>query len=44
MQKSFNYLKKNNKNMSCYTLDNFIDINYVKNINECNITNTTISK
>ena len=37
LQKSYEYMKKINKNITCHTLDNFIDINYIKNIEECSI-------
>ena len=39
MQKSYEFLKKSNKNLTCHYLENFTDINYVKNIKLCNISN-----
>ena len=44
LQNSFNYILKRFKNMTCLSLDNFTDINYIKNIKVCNITNTKFSK
>ena len=43
LQKSFNSILKRFKNMTCYYLDNFTDINFIKNIKECNITNNNTS-
>ena len=44
MQKHYNALLRYNNRFYCHTLDNFTDINYVKNIKECKINNTNISK
>ena len=38
LQKSYEYMKIINKNITCHTLNNFIDINYIKTIKECNMT------
>ena len=35
MEKQFEYLKKYNKYFRCHTLQNFIDINYINNIEVC---------
>ena len=35
MQKHYNALLKYNKNFTCHTLENFTNINYIKNIKEC---------
>ena len=43
LQKSFNYIIKNYKNLSCHTLDNIANTNYLKNIEDCNISNSNIS-
>ena len=37
MQKHYDALLRYNKKFSCHTLDNFTDIHYVKNIQECNM-------
>ena len=44
LQKSFDSILKRFKNMTCYFLDNFTDINFIKNIKECNITNINSSQ
>ena len=35
LQKHFDTLLRNNENLKCHSLDNFTDINYVKNIQDC---------
>ena len=35
IEKHFNALLKYNKNFTCYTLDNFLDPDFIKNIKEC---------
>ena len=35
MQKHFNAALRFNKNFSCYTLDDFTNIDYIKNIRPC---------
>ena len=44
LQKSFDSILKRFKNMTCHHLDNFTDINYIKNIKDCNITNNNTSR
>ena len=39
MKRSYELLKKVNKNLTCHYVENFTDINYVKNIKLCNISN-----
>jgi hypothetical protein len=41
MQRSYEGLKRVNKNLTCHYVENFTDINFVKNIKLCNITNGT---
>jgi glycosyltransferase involved in cell wall biosynthesis len=39
MHRSYELLKRVNKNLTCHYVENFTDINYVKNIKLCNISN-----
>ena len=39
MHRSYELLKRVNKNLTCHHVENFTDINYVKNIKLCNISN-----
>ena len=39
MHRSYEDLKRVNKNLTCHSLENFTDINYLKNITLCNISN-----
>ena len=41
LESHFNILVRNNFNITCHSFDNFTDINYLKNIQKCNITNYT---
>jgi glycosyltransferase involved in cell wall biosynthesis len=35
LQKHFDMLLRNNENLKCFSLGNFIDINFIKNIQDC---------
>jgi hypothetical protein len=35
IEKHFDALLRYNKNFTCYTLDNFLDPDFIKNIKEC---------
>lgn len=39
LESQFNIFLKRNVNLSCYRFDDFLDVNYLKNIKPCNITN-----
>ena len=41
VEKHYEALLRYNKNFTCHNINNFIDINYVKKIEMCNITNKT---
>ena len=41
LESHYNILLRNNYNLTCHSFDNFTDINYLKNIQKCNITNYT---
>ena len=44
MKKHFDAIVRINKNLSCHSLENFTDINYIKNIKECIINDTNTTK
>ena len=44
MKKHFDVIVRINQNFSCHYLENLTDINYIKNIKECAINNTNITK
>ena len=39
LESQFNIHIRQNINLTCHTFDNFLDINYIKNIKPCNFTN-----
>ena len=39
MHRSYEGLKKINKNLTCHSLENFTNVNYLKNVTLCNISN-----
>ena len=39
LESQFNIHISHNINLTCHTFDNFLDINYIKNIKPCNFTN-----
>ena len=43
LESHYNILLRNNFNLTCHAFDNFTDINYLKNIKKCNMTNIYIN-
>ena len=44
MKKHFEAMARINKNLSCHSLENLTDINYISNITECIINDTDTSQ
>ena len=44
LESHYNILLKNDFNLTCHSFDNFLDINYLRHIQKCNISNNINNK